>query len=208
MFSILHALAKQATLMITVAAEGDEQLRVNVTPMPFDTKAKANLPKPLSLLASPAEFDTDFAAALTTWHAPKRSLIEQAQAAAGAPAAAPAAAPALPAPKSEAKNEKSSRKSRGKAGAGEDPAPAQANGETSGDAVAAADQVAADSVPATANEQLPAGGVDAGDAHSEGTQQAEAGAAPAAAQVADAAPVAPAPAVDQEPVDKFTLDLF
>ncbi|HBZ07489.1 MAG TPA: hypothetical protein DEP03_14310, partial [Massilia sp.] len=102
MFTSLHELAKKATLMITIAAEGDEQLRVNVTPVPFDTKAKANLPQPLSLVASPAEFDADFGTALLTWHAPKRSLIEQAQAAGGAPAATPA----LPAPKCESKNDK------------------------------------------------------------------------------------------------------
>ena len=64
MFSTLHDLAKRATLMITVAAEGDDQLRVNVTPMPADTKAKSNLPQPLSLLATPTEFDAEFIAAL------------------------------------------------------------------------------------------------------------------------------------------------
>jgi hypothetical protein len=32
MFTPLHALAKQATLMITIAAEGTDKLRVNVTP--------------------------------------------------------------------------------------------------------------------------------------------------------------------------------
>jgi hypothetical protein len=33
MFTPLHALAKQATLMITIARAGTDQLRVNVTPM-------------------------------------------------------------------------------------------------------------------------------------------------------------------------------
>lgn len=203
MFISLHELAKKATLMITIAAEGDDQMRVNVTPVPFDTKAKANLPQPLSLVASPAEFDADFAAALLTWHAPKRSLIEQAQAAGGAPAAAPA----LPAPKSESKNEKPGRKSRSKAGASEEPAPAQATGEAAGEAVAGADQVVAESAPARADE-LPAGsptpsaGDDTAGADSEEPQQGAAAQA-LADQVVDAAPVD-----GQEPVDKFTLDLF
>lgn len=33
MFTSLHALAKQATLKITIAPEGADQLCVNVTPM-------------------------------------------------------------------------------------------------------------------------------------------------------------------------------
>mgnify|MGYP000303363294 CR=1 FL=1 len=112
MFTTLHELAQRATLMITIAPEGADQLRVNVTPVPADSKAKASLPMPLSLVATPAEFDADFPAALATWHAPKRSLVEQAQAATGG---APAAAPALPAPKEGGKNDKSSKKGRGKA---------------------------------------------------------------------------------------------
>ena len=207
MFTSLHELAKKATLMITIAAEGDEQLRVNVTPVPFDTKAKANLPQPLSLVASPAEFDADFDAALLTWQAPKRSLIEQAQAAGGAPAAAPA----LPAPKCESKNDKpSGRKVRGKAGASEEPAAAQAAGETAGEATAGADQVMAESAQSGADEQPTAaapnaaGGADAGAARSEEAPQVTAEPA-----VVDATAVAePAPVAGEEPVDKFTLDLF
>ena len=122
MFTTLHELAKKAPLMITVAAEGDDLLRVNVTPTPTDTKAKHNLPQPLSLLATPTEFDADFIAALSTWQAPKRSLIQQAQDAAGG--APKSSAPALPAPKAdtknEAKGEKSSRKARGGKGAEDD----------------------------------------------------------------------------------------
>ena len=33
MFTPLHALATQATLMITMAPEGSDQLRVNATPV-------------------------------------------------------------------------------------------------------------------------------------------------------------------------------
>lgn len=82
MFTALHALAQSATLMIVVAAEED-QLRVSITPTQLGDKAKPHALRPLSLLATPAELDADFAAALAIWQAPKRSLIEQAQAAAG-----------------------------------------------------------------------------------------------------------------------------
>jgi len=140
MFTSLHELAKQATLMITIAPEGADQLRVNVTPVPADSKAKANLPMPLSLVATPAEFDADFATALATWHAPKRSLIEQAQAATGG---APGAAPALSAPKAAAKNDKPGKKGRGKADGEQEPAALQAAGEAAGEAGAAADQMMA-----------------------------------------------------------------
>jgi PRTRC genetic system protein E len=223
MFTTLHELAKKATLMITIATEGDGQLRVNVTPMPFDTKAKANLPQPLSLLATPTEFDADFIAALSTWQAPKRSLLQQAQDAAGG---APAAAPTQPAPKSEAKgdgkNEKPARKARGGKG-GEDekkvdevPAAAAAAGE----AATAANQVMNSTALASGDEPLS----DAADASSTGTDAAEAS-GPAAAHVTDeGAGVAPAPAAEggaapapapaaeedagQAAVDTLTLDLF
>jgi PRTRC genetic system protein E len=216
MFTTLHELAKKATLMITVAAEGDGQLRVNVTPMPADSKAKSNLPQPLSLLATPVEFDADFVAALSTWQAPKRSLIQQAQDVAGG--AAPVAAPALPAPKtdakSETKNDKSTRKARGGKGGDDDkkvdavPDAAAAAGE----AAAAADQVMAASTSTNAGEPLPAGADDSSTstdaAPDQGTLQAS---DPAAGGAADAASQEAAPevaATGDEPVDKFTLDLF
>ncbi|MBC7860317.1 MAG: PRTRC system protein E [Burkholderiaceae bacterium] len=82
MFTALHGLAQSATLMIVVAADGD-QLRVSITPTATGDKTKPHALRPLSLLATPAELDADFAAALAIWQAPKRSLIEQAQAAAG-----------------------------------------------------------------------------------------------------------------------------
>lgn len=191
MFTTLHALAKQATLMITIAAEGDGQLRVNVTPMPFDTKAKSNLPQPLSLLATPDEFDADFITALSTWQAPKRSLIQQAQDAAGGASAATASAP--PAPKAAAKaekmdkTEKGGKKARvGKGGAEQEPVEQSAEAAAAGDAQPDAElqeaggdaQVAAEA-PGTAAEPVE--------------QQA-------VAELADG--------VDQEAVDKFTLDLF
>lgn len=157
MFTFLHALAKRATLMITVAREGDDLLRVNVTPVPTDTKSGANLPTPLSLLATPAEFDADFETALATWQAPKRSLVEQAQAAAGS---APVGTPALPPPKADSKNDKPGRKgARGKADADQKPAALQDAGDAAGAAGAAIDQAMAgdDQAPAAApGEPAPA----------------------------------------------------
>lgn len=207
MFSHLHELAKKATLMITIAAEGDDQLRVNVTPVPADTKAKANLPQPLSLVASPAEFDADFSAALTTWHAPKRSLIEQAQAATGG---APAAAPALPAPKASTKSEKPGKKGRGKGGADDQPGDAPAGGDGAGEAGAVAGEAAKDDAKADEG-QKPA--VEEA-AHATGADGASEPAAAAGTPESGAtAPEASAPAiaptdVGPDAVDKFTLDLF
>lgn len=207
MFTSLHELAKQATLMITIAAEGDGQLRVNVTPVPFDTKAKANLPQPLSLVASPAEFDADFAAALTTWHAPKRSLIEQAQAATGG---TPATAPALPAPKASAKTDKPGKKGRGKGGAEDEPGAAPAGGDAAGETTAAGGDASKDDAQGDEG-QKPLVKELGQPASADGTSEpaAAAGAPEVAATAPDAPAPAPAPAdVDQEAVDTFTLDLF
>ena len=215
MFTTLHELAKKATLMITIAAEGDGQLRVNVTPMPFDTKAKHNLPQPLSLLATPVEFDADFVAALSTWQAPKRSLIQQAQDAAGA-------TPALPAPEAETKNDSKSEKPGRKARAGkggEDDKKVDAVPEAAaaaGEAAAAADQVMATSAgepntSADANAARDQGAqpIASGDA-GDGSADAPASAGSPGEQVASADKAAPAPeeVTGDEPVDKFTLDLF
>ncbi len=82
MFQQLHALAKDATLLITARAEGD-QLRITVTPTKEDSKkTSAGGLRPLSIIATPDELDTDFAQALTIWQgtpAAKRSVLEQAQ---------------------------------------------------------------------------------------------------------------------------------
>ena len=222
MFTSLHALAKQATLMITIAAEGDDQLRVNVAPVPADTKTKAKLPQPLSLLATPAEFDADFIAALATWQAPKRSLLQQAQDAVGG------AAPALPAPKADAKgdgkNDKPARKGRaGKSGDDDkrvDAIPGAA--AAAGEAAAAADEAMSASASTDACEQLPVGAVETSTSADgvqdqsqqpvDGDEVAEAGADVDAAPTAESADgpkeAPPEPPAGDEPVDKFTLDLF
>lgn len=183
MFISLHAIAKQATLMITVAAEGDDQLRVTVTPAPLDGKAKAGLPQPLSLVATPEEFDADFGTALATWRAPKRSLVQQVQEAAGAAVPAPVGAEALKlaAPKDKGKP---GRKTRGDKPATEADAAAGAAAE---DANSGADQ----------GEQPAAPGSDE-QAGADATEQP----APAAA------PAAPAAATAGAAVDTFTIDLF
>ena len=81
MFTALHGLARRATLHIIVAAEG-AQLRVTVQPKP--TGSDAPIPPALSLLASPEEFDRDFAATVAQYEAPATSLLEQGKAAAAA----------------------------------------------------------------------------------------------------------------------------
>ncbi len=204
MFITLHELAKKATLMITVAAEGDEMVRVNVTPMPADTKAKHNLPQPLSLLATPVEFDADFVAALSTWQAPKRSLIQQAQDAAGG--AAPASkAPALPAPKadakSDAKGEKPTRRAR--SGKGDDDKKTedavQAAAAATGEAAAAADQVMADTTGAGGAEASASGAAEPGQNSSQ----------VAGAAAGDASGATATQATDgQTGVDVYTRDIF
>lgn len=189
MFTSLHALAKQATLMITIAPEGPDQLRVNVTPMPLDSKAKAGMPQPLSLVATPAEFDADFITALGTWQAPKRTLVQQAQDAAGGAAAAPASAdaPKLPAPKEKPK---AGRKAKSDKPTGADDADPSSQAEATG-----ADDVAP-------GGQADAAGIDDASA---GADQVNTG-APAADEPA-AAP-APVIAAAELTAADLTLDLF
>jgi PRTRC genetic system protein E len=215
MFTALHALAKQATLMITIAAEGDDQLRVNVTPMPFDDKAKSQLPKPLSLLATPTEFDADFIAALATWQAPKRSLVEQAQDSTGTDEPA---APAAPASKAAAKQDKPSRKTTargGKASASEpEPAGVQAAGDAAGEAAAAADQAMAGNEQPGPVEPPPVDAAQQDNDTAPEAAQPDASPEPVLASepVADggAEPVQEPvqTAAEQEPADTLTLDLF
>lgn len=100
MFTKLHALAQAATLMVVVAREGADQLRVSVTPMKNDGKASGPELRPLSVVATPAELDAEFAEALAIWQAPRRSVLEQARDAAAEDdeAATGAGAPKKPAP--------------------------------------------------------------------------------------------------------------
>lgn len=189
MFTSLHALAKQATLMITIAPEGADQLRVNVTPMPLDSKAKAGMPQPLSLVATPAEFDADFITALGTWQAPKRTLVQQAQDAAGCAAAEPASAEAskLPAPKEKSK---AGRKAKSDKPTVADDADPSSQAEATG-----------------ADDAAPGGQADAAgdDAAIAGPDQVD-----TAAPAADEPAAAPAPAIATAGLTAadLTLDLF
>lgn len=195
MFTNLHELAKKATLMITIAPEGADQLRVNITAAPFDTKAKASLPQPLSLVATPAEFDADFIAALATWQAPKRTLLQQAQDAAGAlglPAGAGEQPKALPAPEKG----KAGRKARGAKPAA-DTAPgddddAGADGDQAGAPAAGGNTDGGEAPPTmSASDEQPGAGTDQ------------------AAQPTAPATSAPVPAAAGDAVvDTHTLDLF
>lgn len=215
MFTSLHALAKQATLMITVAAEGDDQLRVTVTPAPLDGKAKAGLPQPLSLVATPDEFDADFGAALATWRAPKRSLVQQAQDATGAalPALASAEAPKLAAPKEKGKP---GRKTRGDKPATEADA---AGGSAADDSNGDVDQGEQPAAPGSDEQAGAAPAVEGGDSDSATGAPTDTAAAPVlddqagagATQQPAPAPAAAAPAAAATAgaaVDTFTIDLF
>ena len=101
MFTTLHALSQSATLMIVIAAEGDD-LRVSITPTQAGDKTKAHKLQPLSLVASPADLDEGFAAAIASWQAPKLSLQEQVEAATAASTDTNAASTTKPAPKETA----------------------------------------------------------------------------------------------------------
>lgn len=113
MFTTLHTLAQSAILHLAIVAEGP-LLRVTLQPR---ATGKGAVPPALSLLATPEEFDRDFAGAVQAWHTPTTPLLEQASAAAktvaasaqiAAPAAAkPAAKPAASAGKKKAPAAKS-----------------------------------------------------------------------------------------------------
>ncbi|MFS2004638.1 PRTRC system protein E [Duganella sp. CT11-25] len=97
MFIELEALVRRSPLLISISAEG-EYLRLSVTPTPADSKAKQAI-TPVSLVGTAAELDEGLAAALLTWQGPKKTLQEQAQAAAdGSDDAAKASPPAAAKP--------------------------------------------------------------------------------------------------------------
>lgn len=183
MFNELHAMAKAATLLITASAEGD-QLRVSVTPTYPDGKvpAGAALLRPLSVIGTPDELEADFTTALTIWRAPKRSIIEQAQAAAddepddnagGKAAAKPAA--------DKSAKARPSRKPTAAAAPKAD----------------SAGQGAAESTDVAGSSSDSAAGALGGD-----EEASNSGAAPAEPPAAEPAPAAEAVK------DRFTIDLF
>lgn len=81
MFAELFALACSATLTMTVSAdEKSGRLTVNVIPKPKQDAGEAALAQPLSLTATPAEFDAGFIEALRGYREVRHSLAQQAEA--------------------------------------------------------------------------------------------------------------------------------
>ncbi|KWU26799.1 PRTRC system protein E [Burkholderia cenocepacia] len=118
LFTSLHELARTTSINILITAEGDEILRVNVTPLP-NAKGKKEL-WPLSLVATPQELDAEFAAAVEAYEPGALSLLDQARACAAANKSD--AAPALPAP-----NAGDAAGTTGKRGRGRPPRAAKAD---------------------------------------------------------------------------------
>lgn len=81
MFEELFALACGATLTMTVSAdERSGRLTVNVIPKPRQDAGEAALAQPLSLAATPQEFDAGFIEALRGYREVRQSLAQQAEA--------------------------------------------------------------------------------------------------------------------------------
>ena len=81
MFEELYALAANATLTLIVSADTvGQKMTVSVIPKPKDDNGEAALRQPLSLTATPQEFDTDFLAALRGYREVRASLVDQAAA--------------------------------------------------------------------------------------------------------------------------------
>lgn len=81
MFEELFALACSATLTMTVSAdEKSGRLTVNVIPKPRQDAGEAALAQPLSLTATPQEFDAGFIEALRGYREVRQSLAQQAEA--------------------------------------------------------------------------------------------------------------------------------
>lgn len=81
LFEELYALALTTTLTMTVSAdEKSGRLTVNVIPKPRKDACEPTLTQPLSLTATPQEFDEGFIAALTGYREARQSLAQQAEA--------------------------------------------------------------------------------------------------------------------------------
>ncbi|MCD9026821.1 PRTRC system protein E [Luteimonas sp. BDR2-5] len=81
MFEELFALASEATLTLIVSAEAkDGRMTVSVIPKPKADNGEVGLRQPLSLTATPQEFDAGFVDALRGYREVRASLAEQAAA--------------------------------------------------------------------------------------------------------------------------------
>ncbi|MCA8079946.1 PRTRC system protein E [Burkholderia cepacia] len=110
LFTSLHALAQTTSINILITAEGADNLRVNVTPMPNGKGEKQRWP--LSLLATPEELDAEFAAAVEVYAPGATPLLDQARACAAANQTD--GAPALPAPTNSQSALPAPRRGRGR----------------------------------------------------------------------------------------------
>ncbi|MEM4988809.1 PRTRC system protein E [Collimonas sp. H4R21] len=209
MFSALQALTQKATLLIVVAAEG-ELLRVSITPTITGKDADQPL-HPISLVATPAELDAGFVEALNAWQVPRRSLIEQVEAAAAAsdenndrakkPAATKTTKPLTP--KQAAKVAKTAKPHAEPEVTAQGTPSATPNGTSTSD-VTPGDLVGSGSTPSPTGVFIST------------TQSAEPNAMPPRAADSNAMPpdapgdpVVPAESATQGPPDdKFTIDLF
>ncbi|MEF2265377.1 PRTRC system protein E [Janthinobacterium sp. LS2A] len=166
MFTALHALTQSATLMIVVTAEGDD-LRVSITPTQASDKTKAHKLQPLSLVASPAEMDDGFAAAIQSWQAPKLSLQQQVEAAnaAGAdPVASTASSKAAPKEAGKRAGPGRPKKIEGSAPGGEGTAGAAEKAGQQDDTPPSGNDSSAGAAPGTATQDGAAPPADAADA--------------------------------------------
>lgn len=81
MFEELFALASHATLTLIVSADAASgRMTVSVIPKPKDDNGEAALRQPLSLTATPHEFDAEFLDALRDYREVRASLADQAAA--------------------------------------------------------------------------------------------------------------------------------
>lgn len=81
MFEELYAMALDTPLtMVLSADEKTGRLTIHVIPKPTDNNKEPLLGKPLSLTATPAEFDEGFVAALKKFRGNRQSLAEQVEA--------------------------------------------------------------------------------------------------------------------------------
>ncbi|WP_175981321.1 PRTRC system protein E [Burkholderia sp. BCC1630] len=110
LFTSLHELARTTSINILITAEGDENLRVNVTPLP-NGKGEKRL-WPLSLVATPDELDAEFAAAVEAYEPGALSLLDQARACAAANTTD--STPALPAPSAGQPSSGPAKRGRGR----------------------------------------------------------------------------------------------
>jgi len=80
-FRELYAIARTAVLTLTVSAdEKSGQMTINVIPKPKKDLGEPALAKPLSITATPEEFDAGFGQALLGYQASRLTLQEQVEA--------------------------------------------------------------------------------------------------------------------------------